>query len=82
MIFQKGKKSVLTLVQTFCEMCITTYKDNTHLTNLADYGTPVICVFYAKIDIASTYQIFKPKTKKKLTQDVTFLQNPTVSTPW
>ena len=62
-------------MQKFGEMCIFTYKDNTHWAELANHGTPGIWVGYSENHPAGTYQIFKPKTKKIiLTQDVTFLQ--------
>ena len=73
--FGKGKKSVLALMQKFGEMCITTFKDNTHWAKLANRGTPGIRVSYAENHPAGTYQIFNPKNKKNiLTWDVTFLQ--------
>ena len=62
--FGKGKKSVLTLMQKFGEMCIITYKDNTDWAKLANHGTPGIWVGYAENSPASTYWIFSPKTKK------------------
>ena len=34
--FGKGQRSILPLMQTFGEMCITTYRDNTHWAKLAD----------------------------------------------
>ena len=73
--FGKRKKYVVTYVQKFGEMCIITYKNNTHQAKLANHGTPSIWVGYAKNHSAATYQIFNPKTKKIiLTRDVTFLQ--------
>ena len=73
--FGKETKNVLALMQKFGEMCITTFKDNTHRANLANCGTPGIRVGYAQNHPASTYWIFNPKTKKIiLTRDVTFLQ--------
>ena len=74
-IFGKGKKSVLTSMQKFGEMCLATYKNNTHQAKLANHGTPSIWVGYAENHPTGTYPIFNPKTKKIiLTQDVTFLQ--------
>ena len=63
-------------MQKIGEMCITTFKDNTHQANLANQGIPSIWVGYAENHPTGTDQIFNPKTKKIiLTQDVTFLQN-------
>ena len=62
-------------MQKFCEMYITTYKDNSHWAKLANRWTPSIWVSYAEGHPTSTYQIFNPKTKKIiLTQDLIFLQ--------
>ena len=62
-------------MQKFCEMCISTYKDNTHWAKLANFGTSGIWVGYAENCPASIYQIFNPKMKKTiLTRNVTFLQ--------
>ena len=62
-------------MQKFGEMCIASFKDNTHQAKLANRGTPGIWVGYAENHPACTYRIFNPKTKKIiLTQDVTFLQ--------
>ena len=62
-------------MHNFGEMCITTYKDNTHAAKLANCGTPSIWVGFTENHLAGTYQIFNPKTKKIiLTWDVTFLQ--------
>ena len=73
--FGKGKKNDLTLMQKFDEMCIATYKDNSHQAKLANCLTPGVWVGYAKNHPASTYWIFNRKTKKNfLTRDVTFLQ--------
>ena len=73
--FGKGKKIVLTLMQKFGEMCITTYKDGSHQAKLANHGTLSISVSYAEGHPTGTNWIFSPKTKKIiLTQDVTFLQ--------
>ena len=52
-------------MQKFVEMCITTFKDNTHQGKLANQGTPGIWVYYAKIHPTGTYRIFNPKTKAK-----------------
>ena len=73
--YGKGKKHVLTSVQKFGEICITTYKDNTHWAELANHGTPSIWVSYTENHPTGTCQIFNSKTKKIiLTRDVTFLQ--------
>ena len=62
-------------MQKFGEMCIVTFKDNTHRAKLAYQGTPGIWIGYAKNYPTGTYQIFNPKTKRIiLTRDVTFLQ--------
>ena len=61
-------------MQKFGEMCIATYKDDTHWAKLANRGTPGIWVGYAENHPTSTYQVFNPKTKRIiLTRDVTFL---------
>ena len=58
-------------MQKFGEMCITTYRDDTHC-----QGTPGIWVGYVEGHPISTHQVFNPKTKKiALTHDVTFLQS-------
>ena len=41
---------------------------------LANNGTPGIWVGYAEGHLTETYWDFNPKTKKILTQDMTFLQ--------
>ena len=46
--FEKGKKNVLTAMQKFGEMCIATFKDNTHRAKFANQGTPRIWVGYAE----------------------------------
>ena len=46
--FGKGKKSVLSVMQKLSEMCIITFKDNTHWAKLANQGTPSIWVGYAE----------------------------------
>ena len=80
--FGKGKKHVLTSMQKFGEMCITTYKDNTHWAKLANCGTPGVWVGCAKNHPYGTNQIYNPKTKKNiLIQNVTFLQKSRVSIP-
>ena len=66
--FGKGKKSIQALMQKFGEICIITFKDNTHWAKLANQGTPRIWVGYD--------WVFNPKTKKNiLTRDMTFLHN-------
>ena len=44
LFFGKGKRSILSQMKKFGEMCITTYKDNTHWAKLANQGTPGIWV--------------------------------------
>ena len=62
-------------MQKFGEICIATYRDNTHQAKLANQCTPGIWVSYAEGHPIGTYQILNPKTKKIiLIQDVTFLQ--------
>ena len=65
--FEKEKKTVLTLMQKFGEMCIATKMDNTHWAKLANCGTPSIWVGYTENHPDGTYKI--------LTWDVTFLEN-------
>ena len=73
-LFGKGKRSIMFSMQKFGEMCITTYRDNTHWVKLANQGIPAIWVGYAKGHPTGTYWVFNPKTKKIiLTRDVTFL---------
>ena len=61
-------------MQKFGEMCIATFKDNTHRAKLANRGTPGIWVGYAENHPTSIYCIFYHKTKRIiLTRDVTFL---------
>ena len=80
--FEKGKRSILSSMQKFCDMCIPTYRDNTHWAKLASQGTPGIWVGYAEGHLTGTYGVFNPKIKKViLTGDVTFLQKPVVSLP-
>ena len=62
-------------MQKFGEMCISTFKDNTHWAKLANKGTPRIWVGYAENHPTGTNWIFNPKTKKIiLTRYMTFLQ--------
>ena len=62
-------------MQKFGEMCIATYRDNTHQAKLANQGNPSILVGYAEGHPTGTYQVFNPKTKQViLTRDMTFLQ--------
>ena len=61
-------------MQKIGEMCIATFKDNTHRAKLANCGTSGIWVGYANNHPTGTYHIFNPKTKRIiLTWDVTFL---------
>ena len=46
--FGKGNKSVLTSIQKFGEICITTYKDNIQRAKLANHRTPGIWVSYTE----------------------------------
>ena len=64
--FGKMKRNVLTSIQKFSEICITTYKDNSHWAKLANHGTPGIWVSYAERHPTSTYKISMPKLKKYL----------------
>ena len=73
--FLKGKRIILSTVQKLCEMCITTYRDNTHWTKLANQGAPGIWIVFAGGHPTDTYRAFNPKTNKIiLSKDVTFLQ--------
>ena len=62
--FGRGKKNDLTSMQKIGEMCITTYKDNSHGAKFANHGTPGIWVVYTENHPVGTYWIFNPKTKK------------------
>ena len=53
--FGKGKKSVLTSIQKFGEMCIITYKDITHQAKLDNCGTRGIWVGYAENHPTGTF---------------------------
>ena len=53
--FGKGKRSTLSLMQKFGEICIATYRDNTHQTKWANKGTPGLWVGYAEDHPTSTY---------------------------
>ena len=62
-------------MQKFREICIFTYKDNTHWAKLYNQGTPDIWVGYAEGNPTGSYWIFQPQDKKYyFAQDVTFLQ--------
>ena len=62
-------------MQNFGEMCIVTYKDNSHQAKLANQRTSGIWVGDNENHSTSTYWIFNTKTKKNmLTQSVTLLQ--------
>ena len=61
-------------MQKFGKMCIATYRENIHQAKLANQGTPGIWVGYVDCHPNGTYWVFNPKTKKFLTQDVTFLK--------
>ena len=73
-IFAKGKRSILSLVQKFGDICITTYRDSTHQGKLANHDTSGIWVGYVEGHPTNTYWVFNPKTKNILTSNVTFLQ--------
>ena len=73
--FEKGIRSIKSLMQNFGEMCITTYMDDTHQAKLTNHGSPGIWVDYADGHPTGTYWIFNPKAKKiAITRDVTFLR--------
>ena len=73
-LFGKRKRSILSLMQKFVEMCFTIHRDNTYWAKLANQGTPGFWDGYAEGHPTSIYQAFNPKTKKIiLTKDVTFL---------
>ena len=62
-------------MQNFGEICIATYRINTHQAKLANHGTPGIWVVHADSHPAGMYRVLYPKTKKIIsTWDVTFLQ--------
>ena len=62
--FGEEKRIILSLMQKFCEMCITTYSDNTHWAKLDNQGTPDIWVGYAEVHHTGIYWVFNPKTKR------------------
>ena len=62
--FGKGKRSILSLMQKFDEMHITTYRDNIYQARLANQGTPGFWVGYAEGHLTGMYQDFNPKSKK------------------
>ena len=62
--FGKGKRSILLPMQKISEMCVATYRDNTHQAKLANHATLGICVSYADDHLTSTYWVLKPKTKR------------------
>ena len=73
-IFLKGKRSILTLVQNFGEMYITTQQDNSHQAKLVHYVTPHIWGHYADSHPV-VHHIFNHKTRKNcLTKDVTVIE--------
>ena len=80
--FGKGKRSILSSMQTFGEMCITTYRNNIHWAKLTNQGTSSIWDGYAAGYPTWTYPVFNLKTKKIiLTRDVIFYRNLTISIP-
>ena len=72
-LFGKGKRSILTSVQRFGEICMMTYHDNSHQTKLANKGTQGIWVGLADGHSVSTYSMFNPKAPKLAQKNVTFL---------
>ena len=54
-------KNVLALMQKFGEMCIATFKDNTHWAKLANCGTPGIWVGYAENHPCQYIPDFQPQ---------------------
>ena len=61
--FGKGKRSIMSSVQTFGEMNITTYKDNSHQAKFANQVTPGIWVGFTEGHPFGTYHVYNPKTK-------------------
>ena len=61
-------------MQKFGEMCIATYRDNTHWAKLANSDAPGIWVGYAEYHPTGTYQVFNPMTKMIVLTKMTFLQ--------
>ena len=56
-------------------MCITTYRDKSHLAKLANQGVPSIWVGFAEGLPVETYHVYNPKTRKIIAaKDVMFLQ--------
>ena len=73
--FGKGKRSILSSMQKFGEICVTTHRVSSYCAKLANRGTPGIWVGYADGHLTGTYRVFCPKIKKIIfTRDVTFLQ--------
>ena len=79
-IFEKGKRSILSLVQKLGEMCITTHWDNSHRAKLANHDIVKLWVGFAEGLWVSTYLVYNPKTKRmNLTKYVTLLNMHMVS---
>ena len=60
----KGKRNILSLVQEFGNMCITTYRDNAHQAKLANWAVSGLWVEFAEGCPADTYQVFNHKIKQ------------------
>ena len=72
-IFLKEKKSILTFLQKFSEICTMTHCGNLNQAKLANQGTIRICVDFVDGHPVDTYYMFNPKTWILcLTKDVTF----------
>ena len=61
--FLRRKSSILTLVQKFDEMCITTNCGISHQAKLANCDTPCIWVGFAEGPPVGTYHMHNPMTK-------------------
>ena len=61
--FGKEKRSILSLMQKFGEMCISTYRDNTHWAKLANQSIPCIWVGCMEGHPTCTYWAFNPIMK-------------------
>ena len=61
-------------MQTFHEIYITTYRDNTYQAKVANHVAPGNWVGYTNVHPTGTYQVFNPKTKNILSKEVTFLK--------
>ena len=63
--FGKGKKSILTWVPQYNEMCKSTHHDNSHWTKLANQGTLVIGLVSQKVIQLIPYECSTPKQKSQ-----------------